>query len=137
MIHRPPYDVSRVQATFPPGIDLSQGTSHMLDKAIWVPIDGDMVIDEAVGLSHRWKYVFEGRPKFLSCYWEANGNPIRPSHINTEKLLWPEGIHEDIDDYLAAVISMVVDNPLNHHNVNHMMHRFCIIQQVKGLRFLE
>ncbi|DAB41671.1 ORF1+2p [Phalaenopsis equestris amalgavirus 1] len=133
IIHRPPYHITRFQATFPPGTDLSKGTSHLLDSAKWIQIHGIMNIDEAAGLSHRWKYSFAGKPKFLSCYWEENGNPIRPAHVNLEKLLWPEGIHKTIDDYLAAVISMVVDNPFNHHNVNHMMHRFCIIQQVKRL----
>nr|UPO63389.1 RNA-dependent RNA polymerase [Cucumis melo amalgavirus 1] len=131
IIHRPPFHVSKVQATFLPGVDLSQGTSHILDQAQWVPFDGQMVIDQAAGLSHRWKYVFEGKPKFLSCYWDEVGLPIRPAHINLEKLLWPEGVHTSLDDYEAAVVSMVVDNPFNHHNVNHMMHRYCIIQQVK------
>lgn len=26
---------------------------------------------------------------------------------------------------------MVVDNPFNHHNVNHLKHRFIIVQQIK------
>nr|AWH55634.1 fusion protein [Rubber dandelion latent virus 1] len=133
LIHRPPFHVGRVQAVFPPGTDLSQGTSKMLDQAEWIPIEEEMIIDEPAGLSHRWKYTFDGKPKFLSCYWDRFGNPIRPSYINLEKLLWPEGIHATIDDYEAAVISMVVDNPFNHHNVNHMMHRYCIIQQVKRI----
>lgn len=132
-IHRPPFHVTRVQAVFPIGVDLSKGTSSLLDQAVWIPVGEEMVIDQAAGLSHRWKYVFEGKPKFLGCYWEENGNPIRPAHVNAEKLLWPEGVHKTIDDYEAAVVSMVVDNPFNHHNVNHMMHRYCIIQQVRRL----
>lgn len=132
-IHRPPYAVSKVQAVFAPGTDLSLGTSGILDQATWVPFEDDIVVDQAAGLSHRWKYVFEGKPKFLSCYWLGNGCPIRPTHINAEKLLWPEGIHDSIEDYEAAVIGMAVDNPFNHHNVNHLMHRYVIIQQVKRL----
>ncbi|DAZ91043.1 TPA_asm: fusion protein [Phelipanche aegyptiaca amalgavirus 1] len=133
LIHRPPYHVTRKQAVFPLGTDLSKGTSHILDQAYWADVGDEMIIDEATGYSHRWKYVFEGKPKFLSCYWDIAGNPIRPAHINLEKLLWPEGIHETIDDYEAALISMAVDNPFNHHNVNHLMHRYCIVQQVKRL----
>lgn len=132
-IHRPPYHIPRFQAIFPPGFDLSKGTSDKLDMAEWREIEGEMIIDEEQGLSHRWKYVFEGRPCFLSCYWLEDGSPIRPSHINLEKLLFPEGVHKDIHEYEAAVISMAVDNPFNHHNVNHLMHRFVIVQQVKRI----
>lgn len=131
LIHYPPFHVTKVQACFPPGTDLSLGTSKMLDRAKWVPFEDAVIIDQAAGRSHRWKYVFEGKPKFLSCYWLENGRPIRPAYINAEKLLFPEGIHSTIDDYESAVISMVVDNPWNQHNVNHMMHRFCIVQQIK------
>ncbi|DAZ91037.1 TPA_asm: fusion protein [Papaver atlanticum amalgavirus 1] len=130
-VHRPPYHVRRLQAVFPPGIDISQGTSKILDLATWEEIHEEPVTDEEHGVSHRWKYQFEGRPCFLSCYWLENGDPIRPSFVNLEKLLWPEGVHQDIEDYEAAVISMAVDNPFNHHNINHLMHRYCIIQQVK------
>jgi hypothetical protein len=132
-IHRPPFHVSKVQATFPPGTDLSLGTSAMLDKAVWVPFEDEIAIQQDEGFSHRWKYVFDGKPKFLSCYWLPNGCPIRPTYINAEKLLWPEGIHSTIEDYEAALIGMVVDNPFNHHNVNHLMHRYCIVQQVKRI----
>ncbi|DAZ91031.1 TPA_asm: fusion protein [Melilotus officinalis amalgavirus 1] len=133
LIHRPPFGVSKVQARFPPGTDLSKGTSGMLDEATWVPFEGDIIVDQPRGWSHRWKYVFEGRPKFLSCYWLENGNPIRPTYINAEKLLWPEGIHDSLDDYESALIGMVVDNPFNHHNINHLMHRYCIVRQVRRL----
>ncbi|DAZ91059.1 TPA_asm: fusion protein [Spinacia oleracea amalgavirus 2] len=132
-IHRPPFDVRRYQAVFPPGTDLSLGTSKMLERAEWVELVDEMLINEEQGLSHRWKYNFSGCPSFLSCYWLADGSPIRPAYVNLEKLLWPEGIHTDIHDYEAALISMAVDNPFNHHNVNHLMHRFCIVQQVKLL----
>ncbi|DAZ91041.1 TPA_asm: fusion protein [Papaver bracteatum amalgavirus 1] len=137
LIHRPPFYVTKVQARFPPDLNLSWGTSRILDRAVWVEFQGECPVGVEPGWSHRWKYVFEGRPKFLGCYWLENGSPIRPAHINSEKLLFPEGIHKRLDDYEAAVISMVVDNPFNQHNVNHMMHRFCIIQQVKRLRPLE
>nr|DBA07007.1 TPA_asm: RNA-dependent RNA polymerase [Allium cepa amalgavirus 1] len=130
-IHRPPYHVTREQATFPPGTDLTKGTSRKLKDAIWIPIDGEPIIDQAQGLSHRWQYVFRGKPKFLSAYWLEDGRPIRPTHVNAEKLLFPEGIHKDIEQYESAVLSMIVDNPYNHHNVNHCMHRFIICEQVK------
>jgi hypothetical protein len=131
IIHRPPFGVTKLQACFSPGTDLKLGTSKLLDRADWVPFTGNLVIDEPAGKSHRWKYVFEGKPKFLSCYWLPDGRPIRPTYLNSEKLLWPEGIHKDIYQYESAVISMVVDNPWNQHNVNHMMHRFVICQQIK------
>ncbi|DAZ91045.1 TPA_asm: fusion protein [Papaver pavoninum amalgavirus 1] len=129
LIHRPPYFVHKEQARFPPGTDLSKGTSKIVHMAKWVKFEGEPPIKESKGWSHRWKYVFEGRPKFLSCYWLEDGLPIRPTYINAEKLLFPEGIHKDIHQYMAAVVSMIVDNPFNHHNVNHMMHRFMICQQ--------
>ncbi|UXX34127.1 RNA-dependent RNA polymerase [Pseudostellaria heterophylla amalgavirus 1] len=132
-VHRPPFHVRRFQAVFPAGTDLSLGTSKIVHKAKWVEIDGEMRICEAEGLSHRWKYGFEGCPSFLSCYWLEGGNPIRPAYVNLEKLLFPEGIHKDIEMYEAAVISMVVDNPFNHHNINHLMHRYVIVKQVRRI----
>nr|WKV32512.1 RNA-dependent RNA polymerase [Crown imperial amalgavirus] len=133
IIHRPPFHVTKSQACFPPGTDLSKGTSKILDLAEWRPFIGRMRIDQAAGLSHRWKYNFEGKPKFLSCYWLGNGRPIRPTYVNSEKLLWPEGIHKDLEDYKSAVVAMIVDNPWNQHNVNHMMHRFVICEQIRRL----
>ncbi|DAB41687.1 TPA_inf: ORF1+2p [Festuca pratensis amalgavirus 2] len=131
IVHYPPYAVTTVQACFEPGTDLSKGTSRMMDKAEWVPFTGPCPIDQAAGRSHRWKYVFTNKPKFLANFFLPDGKPIRPAHDNLEKLLWPEGIHESIEDYMAAVLSMVVDNPFNHHNVNHMMHRYLIAQQIQ------
>nr|WEQ50384.1 ORF1+2P [Lily amalgavirus 2] len=132
-IHYPPFHVTKEQACFPPGTDLKLGTSKILSDATWVPFEGRCPIDQAAGRSHRWQYVFRGKPKFLSCYWLPNGMPIRPSSDNLEKLLFPEGIHGDIDDYIQAVVSMLVDNPFNAHNVNHLMHRFCIAHQLKRI----
>nr|WKV32514.1 RNA-dependent RNA polymerase [Iranian amalgavirus] len=133
VIHYPPFEVTKEQACFPPGTDLSHGTSKILSLAEWVPFEGGCPIDQAAGRSHRWQYVFRGKPKFLSCYWLPSGMPIRPSPDALEKLLFPEGIHKSMEDYVQAVTSMVVDNPFNSHNVNHMMHRFCIAQQILRL----
>ncbi|UQR79058.1 RNA-dependent RNA polymerase [Lily amalgavirus 1] len=133
IIHRPPFHVTKEQACFPEGTDLKRGTSKILEFAEWRPFEGRLHIDQAAGLSHRWRYVFEGKPKFLSCYWLENGRPIRPTYVNAEKLLWPEGIHKSVEDYKQAVVAMVVDNPWNQHNVNHMMHRFVICEQVRRL----
>ncbi|ARO72612.1 fusion protein [Spinach amalgavirus 1] len=130
-IHRPPYHVVKRQACFPPGTDLKGGTSMLMKDAEWVEFEGELRVDEAAGRSHRWQYLFKGRPKFLSCYWTRDGLPIRPTSDNLEKLLWPEGIHKSIDDYEASVASMAVDNPFNHHNVNHMLMRYVIIQQIR------
>ncbi|DAB41681.1 TPA_inf: ORF1+2p [Erigeron breviscapus amalgavirus 1] len=136
-IHRPPFHVTKQQACFPPGTDLSHGTSKLMDLVFWQVFDGEVVIDEAAGRSHRWEYVFKGRPKFLSCYWLPGGQPIRPTSDNMEKLLWPEGIHEDIDDYQATVMAMVVDNPWNHHCVNHLLMRYVILQQLRRVDILR
>lgn len=136
MIRRPPYHVTKVQACFPPGMDLRHGTSRLRDQAKWVEFDDEIVVNEEEGRSHRWEYRFIGKPKFLSCYWLGDGRPIRPSADNLEKILWPEGIHNSLDDYIAAVMAMVVDNPWNHHNVNHMMTRYVIAKQVQRQCFL-
>ncbi|DAZ90991.1 TPA_asm: fusion protein [Amaranthus tuberculatus amalgavirus 2] len=130
IIHRPPYFVTKEQAIFPPGTDLSKGTSELLDDATWVEFVGEIRVDEAAGRSHRWRYNFYGKPKFLSCYWLPSGLPIRPAKDNLEKLLYPEGIHESLEDYEAAVLAMVVDNPFNHHNINHLKHRYIICRQL-------
>nr|DAB41733.1 TPA_exp: ORF1+2p [Gevuina avellana amalgavirus 1] len=131
LVHRPPYHVKKVQACFPEGVDISKGTSKLLDKARWEEFEGELRVDVAAGRSHRWEYRFKGCPKFLSCYWLRDGKPIRPAADNLQKLLWPEGIHDSLDVYEAAIASMVVDNPWNHHNVNHLMSRYVIIQQVR------
>ncbi|QED42799.1 ORF1 [Camellia totivirus A] len=131
IVHYPPYHVTKVQAVFPPGTDLSRGTSKMLDKCDWVPFTGEPYINEGAGYSHRWEYRFKGKPKFLANYWLPDGRCIRPAADSLERILWPEGIHKTIEDYEMAVLAMVVDNPWNMHNVNHLMHRYCIIQQIK------
>ncbi|DAB41683.1 ORF1+2p [Erigeron breviscapus amalgavirus 2] len=130
-IHRPPFHVIKKQACFPPGTDLKIGTSKRMHEAFWVEFDGELVIDEAAGRSHRWEYIFKGRPKFLSNYWLPEGQPIRPTRDNLEKLLWPEGIHKDLNEYQAALMAMVVDNPWNHHAVNHLLMRYVIVQQLR------
>nr|DAB41729.1 TPA_exp: ORF1+2p [Secale cereale amalgavirus 1] len=132
-IHYPPFHVVKKQACFPPGTDLSKGTSKIMHKAFWEEFVGELHVNEDLGKSHRWEYAFEHRPKFLSFYWLPEGQPIRPTRDNLEKLLWPEGIHKSLDDYEAAVASMVVDNPWNHHNVNHLLMRYVIIQQIRSL----
>nr|WOX60413.1 fusion protein RdRp [Southern tomato virus] len=133
IITRPPFHVRTFQAVFKEGTDLSKGTSKIMKKAYWREFEDELRIDQEKGLSHRWEYRFKGAPKFLSCYWLEDGRPIRPSHENLEKLLYPEGVHANIDDYIAAVLSMVVDNPFNHHNFNHLKHRYIIANQVKRL----
>lgn len=130
-VHRPPYFVTKRQACFPPEVDLSKGTSKFIHKAQWIPFDGELEVDINAGKSHRWEYHFQGCPKFLSFYWLSDGRPIRPTKDNLEKLLWPEGIHKSLDDYEAAVASMVVDNPWNHHNVNHLLMRYVLCKQVR------
>nr|AWH55632.1 fusion protein [Rubber dandelion latent virus 2] len=137
IIHRPPFHVIKQQAVFPPGTDLSHGTSAIIHLAKWVEFDGELEIDLDSGKSHRWEYVFKGKPKFLSNYWLLEGQPIRPTTDNLEKLLWPEGIHDDLDDYQAALTAMVVDNVWNHHLVNHMMMRYVIIQQLRRMMFIR
>nr|BBH51573.1 fusion protein [Blueberry latent virus]BBI01012.1 fusion protein [Blueberry latent virus] len=131
IIHRTPFFVTKAQAVFPPGTDLSKGTSSILNQCKWVQFEGEIIIDEAMGLSHRWEYRFQGKPKFLANYWLPDGRSIRPATDSLERLLYPEGLHQTIEDYEMAVLAMVVDNPWNSHNVNHMMHRFCIVQQIK------
>ncbi|DAZ91007.1 TPA_asm: fusion protein [Ferula assa-foetida amalgavirus 1] len=131
LIHRPPFHVTKRQAVFPPGTDLSRGTSRILHLCRWEEFEGEIVVDVAAGRSHRWQYHFAGKPKFLSNYWLEDGRPIRPAKDNLEKLLWPEGLHTSLVDYEAAVIAMVVDNPHNHHNVNHLLSRYIIIQQIR------
>lgn len=135
IVHHPPYFVFTEQACFAPGTILGLGTSELLDTAKWVRFDGPCPIDEAAGKSHRWRYNFNAKPKFLANYFLSDGRPIRPAQDNLEKLLWPEGIHKTIEQYEAAVISMAVDNPFNHHNINHLMHRYVIIQQIKELSY--
>ncbi|DAZ91051.1 TPA_asm: fusion protein [Rhyncholacis penicillata amalgavirus 1] len=131
LIHRPPYHVGKEQACFPPGTDLKVGTSRLLQDALWLPFSGEITVDEASGRSHRWRYHFHGHPKFLSCYFLPTGLPIRPAKDSLEKLLFPEGVHKDIGDYEAAVLSQVVDNPFNDHNINHLKHRYAIIHQIR------
>ncbi|DAZ91011.1 TPA_asm: fusion protein [Guizotia abyssinica amalgavirus 2] len=133
IIHRPPYHVVKRQACFPPEVDLSGGTSKIMHLARWEEFDGELVVDLGAGRSHRWEYRFKGCPKFLSNYWLIEGQPVRPAHDNLEKLLWPEGIHGSLDDYQAALLAMVVDNPWNHHNVNHMLMRFVIANQLRRM----
>lgn len=131
LIHRPPFHVITEQAVFPPGLDLSRGTSKIISQARWVEFEGTVPIDQSKGFSHRWEYRFKGRPKFLSCYWLKDGRPIRPTSDCQERLLYPEGIHKSFDEYMEAVMAMVVDNPFNSHTVNHMMHRFLIANEMK------
>ncbi|DAZ91009.1 TPA_asm: fusion protein [Guizotia abyssinica amalgavirus 1] len=133
IIHRPPYFVVKRQAIFPKEVDIRGGTSDKLHLARWVEFEGELEVDEARGRSHRWEYAFKGRPKFLSNYWLREGQPIRPTADNLQKILFPEGLHSTLDDYQAAILSMVVDNPWNHHNVNMMLMRFVIVNQLRRM----
>ncbi|KAG6415583.1 hypothetical protein SASPL_122996 [Salvia splendens] len=137
IIHRGSYHVTRLQACFPPGTNMKEGTSKLMHMVRWDEFDGELIIDEAAGRSHRWEYNFKGKPKFLSNFWLIDGQPIRPTHDNLEKLLWPEGIHDSLDVYGAAVMAMVVDNPWNHHCVNHMLMRYVIIQQLRRIDLIK
>lgn len=133
MVHRPPYAVTKRQAIFPAEVDLRKGTSRLVERARWVTFEGELEVDIDAGKSHRWEYDFRGCPKFLSFYWLGDGRPIRPTRDNLEKLLWPEGVHKSLDDYEAALASMVVDNPWNHHNVNHCLMRYILCKQVRSV----
>ncbi|DAZ90999.1 TPA_asm: fusion protein [Chionochloa macra amalgavirus 1] len=130
LIHRGKFYVTKRQATFPKNLNLKEGTSKLMKYVKWVEFEGELIVNEAEGMSHRWEYHFRGCPKFLSFYWLPDGRPIRPSHDNLEKLLWPEGLHTSMGDYMAAVASMAVDNPYNHHNINHLLMRFIICSQI-------
>ncbi|DAZ91055.1 TPA_asm: fusion protein [Swertia japonica amalgavirus 1] len=135
-ICRPPFHVTTEQAVFPEGTDLSKGTSKLLHLARWEEFEEEVIIDQDQGRSHRWRYNYYGKPKFLSCYWLPSGLPIRPAKDNLEKLLFPEGIHDHLDDYVAALLSMAVDNPFNHHNINHLKHRYILAKQVQRASLL-
>ncbi|DAZ90983.1 TPA_asm: fusion protein [Alloteropsis angusta amalgavirus 1] len=134
-VHYGPYHVTTEQACFPPGTDLSKGTSKIKYKADWVEFEGAVNVDEPMGRSHRWEYKFDRRPKFLANFFLPDGRPIRPAHDNLERLLWPEGLHKSLDDYEMAIMAMIVDNPFNHHNVNHMMVRYLVAWQLKRQAF--
>ena len=99
--------------------------------AHWEVFEGELQVDPSNGKSHRWQYRFKGCPKFLANYFLEDGMPIRPAHDNLERLLFPEGIHGTLSQYLSAVLGMVVDNPWNHHNVNKMMVRYVIGKQLE------
>lgn len=135
IVHYPEYHVEKEQAVFPLEVDISKGTSKLKDQAIWLKFEGELNVDEAQGYSHRWQYVFRNKPKFLANYFLPDGRPIRPVADNLERLLWPEGIHDHIDDYKMAVMAMVVDNPFNHHNVNKMMIRYLIACQIERVAY--
>ena len=77
------------------------------------------------------QYRFKGCPKFLVNYFLEDGMPIRPAHDNLERLLFLEGIHSTLSQYLSVVLGMVVDNPWNHPNVNKMMVRYIIGKQLE------
>ncbi|AWI66281.1 fusion protein [Neurachne minor latent virus] len=131
IIHYPPFFVSREQAQFPPNVDIEKGTSKIIDQAKWIPLTDELIVDRFRGLSHRWRYNFHAKPKFLANFFLPDGRPIRPAADSLERLLWPEGVHKSLDDYIMAVLAMIVDNPFNHHNVNHMMVRYIIAHQLR------
>lgn len=125
------FTVVKQQATFPPGTDLSHGTSQLLDIAVWVDIVDDYVHNDAQGLSHRTRYNCQDYPKFLNFGWTCNFEPIRSTHESLLKLLHPEGIHKDVDTYMQAIMGFAVDNPYNDNLINKLLHRWLICRQVQ------
>jgi hypothetical protein len=132
-VFHPPYYAKTEQACYAPGTDLSRGTSAMRDEVRWVEFFEELQIDEGRGKSHRWRYNFAGAPSFLKCHWTGAGDPIRPLPVQQENLLDPEAIHEDVGHYIGAILAMIVDNPINAHTVNHVMHRYCISREWERL----
>jgi len=127
------YLVTKSQAIFPIGVDLKKGTSKILDQAKWVEFEGKMDIDDSQGKSHRWKYNFKGRPKFLGCYWDTDLFPIKETDKVLQGGLHPEGVHSDVEDYMEWIISALIDNPFNSHLFNHLSHRWIIANHVKEM----
>jgi len=131
-----PFLVTKSQALFPIGTDLSAGTSKLLHLATWKEFVGKMIIDDGAGRSHRWKYNFAKRPKFLGCYWTTDLFPIKPTDVVLRKGLLPEGIHRSVDDYMTWIVSAIVDNPFNSHLFNHLCHRWIIANHLREMEGL-
>jgi len=130
-VHRPPFCTHWEQATFPEGTDLSLGTRDLLKEAVWVPFKGEFPeIDDAAGKSHRTRLVCGKKPKFLGCYWTAEGNPIRPADEIHRIQLHPESVQKHSHEYMSSCLAALVENCYNHNCVNHIVHRLIVLHQI-------
>lgn len=71
--------------------------------------------DESKGETHRWKYNFSRRIKFLQYYWLPSGMSIRPSIETTIRLVNPEEEIKWISDYRITLVAYLCDNFNNAH----------------------
>jgi hypothetical protein len=105
-------------------LELSKGRKLTFDEK-WENLEAEPGQGGSTGMTHRWSYQFDGRPKFLSNYFKKSGDivtTLRPTREVVERLLKPERLVKDIDDHFGRISSAIVDNLNNRHVVNHMMH---------------
>lgn len=72
--------------------------------------------------THRWTYIFDRRPKFLSYYWKKDGRMIRPTSEVIMRACHPEGKIRDIDSHRELLVNALIENLNNQHTVNRLMH---------------
>lgn len=112
-----------VQATFPPGTDLSKGTRHLLGEAFWREVDSSLEIDDEKGLSHRIHLDIKGAVKFNGYYWGPEDVSVRDTHAVLLRLMHPEGIDKSVGDYLRRCLSFAGDNCFNDNVINKIVFR--------------
>nr|APG78262.1 RdRp [Hubei partiti-like virus 59] len=97
------------------GTDFSKGTRGL--KPLYSEMSDTMFdqYDESKGQTHRWKYNFSKRVKFLQYYWMKSGLAIRPSIDTLNRLLNPEKKIKWITDYEAHLFAFLADNFNNAH----------------------
>lgn len=78
--------------------------------------------DYNTGATHRWNYVFNNKPSFLSYYWRHDGMPIRPTIEVISRILNPERKIKTLDDHEALLWSWLFENIWNSHCVNEIYH---------------
>lgn len=112
------------QPVYEPGDYLKKGTRSLRPRRWIYGREKATVskVDHSKGLTHRWYYDFNGRPRFLQYYWLKDGNPIRSTFDVINRIVNPEGDVKSIRDHQDLLVGHLIDNIYNEHVVNKIFH---------------
>lgn len=104
------------------GVDFSKGTRNLKPIKYQYSNTPFTEWDHSKGTTHRWSYVFKGRPVFLSFYFLIDGTPLRPWSETLTRIINPENKIRNVEEHMVVLKSHYIDNFNNAHARNWLMH---------------
>eukprot|EP01071_Lankesteria_metandrocarpae_P013825 Lankesteria_metandrocarpae@DN7657_c0_g1_i1.p1 len=109
----------------------------------YVEFEGELVVDAVRGLTRVWKYGFKNAPSLLRNYWNASLMPLRPPYECLDRLMHPEGVDKNFEEY--AVRCMAFALSWAHNNFVkwkvcqrlYVLHKLACWERLPSLRSLK